>query len=131
MSKLTRENAILPFPTSAEQEGSLYGHIVGLFNGVLTGSDPGSANPPLGACIHQEDPGEPATVALMSGGLAGTVKLKLDGAVSVGNYLVLGDGGLVYADPGVGARIQVGQALEDGVAEEFIEAVLFHPITLA
>ena len=128
--KLTRENAILSFPTAVNQESSLLGHVVGLFNGVLSGLDHDSLAAPLGACVHYEEAGSPASVALMSGGLSGTVKLKLDGAVAIGDMLVLGDGGVVYADPGVGARTQVGQALEAGVSGEMVEAILFHPVIL-
>ena len=131
MSKLTRQNAILPFPTSSSQEDSLFGLIVGLFNGVLIPLSPGSAAAPLGVCVHYDEAGSPASVALMSGGLGGTVKLKLDGAVSVGDFLILGDGGLIYADPETGAREQVGQAMEAGVSGDLVECVIFKPIVLA
>ena len=126
--KLTRENAILPFPTDPELSGSLYARIVGLEDGVLVGCGPESTAILLGACIHQGALGEPASVAIMNGGLAGTVKLELNGPVTVGQYLVLDAAGVVSADPGSGARILVGQALEAGVASELIEAVIFKPI---
>lgn len=128
MSKLTRENAILPFPTDPEFSESLYARIVGLEAGVLVGLDPASSAIQLGACIHQGAPGEPASVAIMNGGLAGTVKLELNGPATVGEYLILGAEGVVTADPGSGDRILVGQALEAGVAGELIEAVIFKAI---
>ena len=133
MSKLTRTNAILQYPTSPDQEGSLQGYLVGMsnFNGALTKLSPDSTAAPLGVCVHYDSPGAPASVALMSGGLAGTVKVRLDGSASAGDYLIMGDSGVVLTDPGSGTRKQLGQALEDGIAEEHIEAILFHPLSLS
>jgi hypothetical protein len=52
MSKLTRENAILPFPTDPSQSDSLYARIVGLEDGILIGCGPESTAILLGACIY-------------------------------------------------------------------------------
>ena len=132
MSKLTRTNAILSLPTSENQETSLLGCFVYLSGGVLTPAEHGGVSPALGACVHYDAPGQPASVSCIAGGLAGTVKLKIDfTAVAVGDYLTLADGGTVNADDDAGARTQVGQALEAGVAGEMIEAVIFKPIVLA
>jgi hypothetical protein len=129
MSYLTRNNAVLPFPTSSSQATSLEGLVVGLLNDELV-ELPEAGAAPLGVCINFDEAGSPASVALMSGGLGGTVKVLTGTAVSTGDYLVIGTAGAVDADSGAGARTQVGQALESGSTGEMIEAVLFHPVSL-
>jgi hypothetical protein len=74
--------------------------------------------------------GEQVSVAIASGGLAGTVRLKLGAPVtSIGQELKLisGPGGCLFGPATGGERIVMAQALETGVADEKIEAVIFRP----
>jgi len=132
--KLTRENAILPFPPNSDLSGK-EGYIVciqtnGYVGAVEVYSTTGSL-PPFGVVLVGSTGGEKTSVAICSGGLAGTVKLKLSAAVKAGEDLQVDNGGTVSPDSGSGSRILVGQALEEGVEDELIEAILFRPITLA
>lgn len=131
MSHLTRENAILPFIPDTDLTG-LEGLIA-----VREGTDKvrpwyvSSGKSPLGAIIHGTNIDEKTSIALCAGGLAGTVKLKLSAAVTFfGQELQVDNQGTVSPDPGSGSRTLVAQALETGVADEMIEAVLYRPIKL-
>lgn len=130
--KLTRENAILPFTPDADLTGK-EGYIAQLENnGNVVPWYLSSGATPLGAIVHGTNVDEKTSVALCAGGLAGTVKLKLSAAVTeVGQELQVDNLGTVSPDPGTGGRTLVAQALETGVADELIEAVLFRPITLS
>jgi hypothetical protein len=130
--KLTRENAILPFTPVNDLTGK-EGYIAQLeSNGKVVPWYISSAKRPLGAIVHGTNIDEKTSVALCAGGLSGTVKLKLSAAVTaVGQELKVDNQGTVSPDPGTGGRTLVAQALETGVANEMIEAVLFRPVTLS
>lgn len=133
MSKLTRENAILPFPTLTDLSSHI-GEAVSITSpgGVSHAEilpDPGTK--PFGILIHAD--AETASVVPMSGGLAGTVKVKLQEAAYVGNELyiynvggIAGFGDAVEGTPS--GKYLCAQALEDGVTGELIEAILFRPV---
>ncbi len=127
--KLTRENAILPFTPAADLTGK-EGYAVSLdAEGKLLLHAAEDAAP-FGIIIHGTDTSEKTSVALLAGGLAGTVKLKLNDAVStVGPLLRVTESGTFTPDSGY--NIACAQALETGVAGELIEAVLFRPVTLS
>jgi hypothetical protein len=84
---------------------------------------------PLGVIVEGQDTDGLDTVACHNFG--GTVPVKLEGAVSAGDRLELTADGDVIEDSGSGARVIVGQALEDGAATELIEAALISPIALS
>jgi len=132
MSKLTRENAILPFTPANDLTGK-EGQLVQLeTNGTIDLWSVSSGKRPLGAIVHGTSVVEKTSVALCAGGLSGTVKLKLSATVSApGQELQIDNVGTVSPDAGTGGRTLVAQALETGVADEMIEAVLFRPVTLS
>jgi hypothetical protein len=89
---------------------------------------------PFGVLIHAD--AEQATVVPFSGGLAGTLKLKLQTASYAGNEL--------YHDPSNGingfadaveespsGKYLCALALESGVQGELVEAILFRPVLSA
>lgn len=126
---ISRSLAIIPLTPTADHTG-LEGYFV-LATGALVSS--ATATLPLG-CITE---GFPVTgkdsVALHNFG--GIVKVKLGatpGAVVAGSSLILQADGSTKLDPGTGtARIRVARALEAGVAQELIDAVLVDPAILA
>lgn len=133
MSKLTRENAILPFPTLTD----LSGHIGEAISITTLGGvphvevlpDPGTK--PFGILIHADV--ENASVVPMSGGLAGTVKVKLQEPAYPGNELYIYNvGGIAgFGDAVEGApsgKYLCAVAIESGVVGELVEAVLFRPV---
>jgi hypothetical protein len=134
MSKLTRENAILPFTPNSDLTGK-----EGYFISIQTAGNVGAVElfsvlanlTPFGVVVHGTSSDAETSVAIASGGLSGTVKVKLSGPVISGQSLQLDDGGTVSADSGSGSRTLVAQALEPGVADEMIEAVIFRPVTLS
>lgn len=125
---IARSTAIIPLTPTADHTG-LEGSFI-LATGALVSS--ATATLPLGLITE----GFPVTgkdsVALHNFG--GTVKVKLGatpGSVIAGSSLVLQADGTTKLDPGTGARIRVARALEAGVAQELIEAVLVDPAILA
>jgi hypothetical protein len=133
MSKLTRENAILPFPPNSDLTGK-EGHIVSIQTNGNVGAvalySVSGGLPPFGVVLLGSNAGEKTSVAISSGGLAGTIKVKLSAPVKAGEELQIDETGTVSPDSGSGNRIIVGLALEAGVADELIEAVLFRPVAL-
>jgi hypothetical protein len=132
MSKLTRENAILPFVPKVNLSGK-EGHIVQLEGDGTVGLwYASSGERPFGVIVHGTNTDERASIALCAGGLSGTVKLKLSAAVTaVGQELQVENTATVSPDAGTGSRTLVAQALETGVEGEMIEAVLFRPVALS
>lgn len=131
--KLTRENAIFSFPTV----GDLSAHVgrpisVSNFGGVakVTLYDPNDV-PAFGVLIHAD--AEQASVVPFHGGLAGTVKVKLIDEAQITNALYAAHDG---TNPGFGSQPMetypgtwdlCALAMENGVAGEMVEAVLFKP----
>jgi hypothetical protein len=128
--KLVRTLAILPFLAASDLTGKS-GHFVTVSAAGAVDLPTTATQAPFGLALTDAPVGEPVSVALSRGGLAGTVRVKLAGPVPiVGALLALQAGGRVIADPGAGARVLVAQAVETGVADELIEAVLIAPISL-
>lgn len=137
MSKLTRENAILPSATSASLKDKI-GCAVVYKNHPTLGTEAELWNPndhqhPNAVLLYADE--ESASLAMLFGGLAGTVKVKLTEQIWRGGRIyAVNDGinvgfGNHEADPpsGSGTYYICGMALEDGVAGEMVEAVLFKP----
>jgi len=126
--KLTRENAILPFLPYTDFRGK-EGYAVKP-NGSKVELIDENDETPIGVIVHGTNTGEKSSIAIASGGLAGTVKVKLGAAVTtVGQDLEINSGGNFIPASGAGS-IVCAQALETGVTGELVEAVLFKPITL-
>lgn len=134
--KLTRENAILHAKTTTDLTGAV-GCLANVSNtNVASEWDP-DGDPPAYLIIHAE--ADSVSVVPLHGGLAGTVKVKLLEAVSVGHELYFAIQG---QNKGFVDRIEetvpgsffiCALALEAGVAGEMVEAVLFRPeaVTIA
>lgn len=137
--KLTRENAIFTFPT----EGDLSTHVgrpisVSNFGAVakVTLYDPNDV-PAFGVLIHAD--AEQASVVPFHGGLAGTVKIKLLDESLIGNAMYAAHDGtfpgfaLQQLETYSGTWDVCAIAMENGVAGEMVEAVLFRPeaVTIA
>lgn len=129
--KLARSIAILPFLAASDLTGKS-GHFVTVSAAGAVDLPATATQAPFGLALTDAPTGEPVSVALARGGLAGTVRVKLAGPVpSIGALLALQAGGRVIADPGTGARVLVAQAVETGVTDELIEAVLIAPLILS
>jgi hypothetical protein len=129
--KLARSLAILPFLAASDLTGKS-GHFVTVSAAGAVDLPKANTDLPFGLALTDAPAGEPVSIALSRGGLAGTVRVKLAGPVSsVGAFLSLQPGGRVIAAPPSGARVLVAQALETGVTDELIEAILIAPIPLS
>ena len=127
MSKLTRENAILPIASTVDLTGK-EGHFVVYDTGdLILASDP--SEEVFGVVLVGAPAGEPSSIAVSAGGLAGTVKVKLGGAVTeAGTQLMSSASGTGLVATATNKAVAL--ALETGVADEQIEAVLFKPVTV-
>jgi hypothetical protein len=133
MSKLTRENAILTFPTT-EDLRSRIGEAVSLslpqnIPTIEPLAEVGAT--PFGIVIHAD--ADQASVVPLAGGLAGTVKLKLQTAAYAGNELYVDSTGNTHGfadavEENPSGKYLCAVALESGVAGEQIEAILFRPV---
>ena len=133
--KLTRENAILP-AKSLNDLSAYVGCATVYGNHIVLGTrvelwNPNDHQDPNSVILWAD--AESLSVAILHGGLAGTVKVKLMEAVSRGSQIYpVNDGtNIGFADRteerNPGNHYACGLALEDGVAGEMIEAVLFKP----
>lgn len=119
-----KTNAILALTPSADQT-LLEGYFVEVAAGVASVVN-AATDIPLGVILDGEDVDGKSSIAV-AGGFAGTCKVKLSGAVSQGDLGQLAADGTVITDSGAGARVIVCRFLEDGVADELVEAVIFLP----
>lgn len=136
--KLARTNALIPLTPNASADYSDkagYPVLIEVSDGTAILSGDATGDPPFGVIVEGAKAPEKVTVAVAAGGLAGTVRVKLNQAVTVpGTLLKLVDAaaGVAFGpDTGAGARIVMAQALETGAIGELIEAVLFKPISYA
>ena len=135
MSKLTRENAIIPVKTLVSLKDKV-GCAVVYRNHPTLGStaelwDPNDHAEPNAVVIFADD--DSASIAMLYGGLSGTVKVKLTEGAFRGSRLYSFNNGTAagFADReeerNSGTFYICAMALEDGVAGEMIEAVLYKP----
>jgi hypothetical protein len=125
---IARPTAVIPLTPTADHTG-YEGYFI-LATGALVSS--ATATLPLGVILEGQPTTGKDSVGLHN--FAGTVKVKLGatpGSVIAGSSLVLQADGSCKLDPGTGGRIRVARALEAGVAQELIEAVLVDPAILA
>jgi hypothetical protein len=85
-----------------------------------------SATVPITAVILD---GNVATIPSSVGLLGGLppIRLKLSGAVAAGATLIQAADGTFVTDPGTGARVVVGTALEDGISGDLIQVQTYGP----
>jgi hypothetical protein len=133
MSKLTRTNAIIPLPSVGDLSAKIGRPVeITVINSVAMAAawEPGGGSA-FGVIVDAD--AEQASIAVMHGGLVGTIKVKLVEAVLPGAllYAAQNNGVIGFADRGeetfAGPTYICAQALEAGVEGEMVEAVLFRP----
>lgn len=128
MSHLVRTNAILPFKPVATMLGHEGEPVI-----ISPGTDQielldAADVPLLGVLLLGTTEEELCSVAIASGSLAGTVKVKLGATVdTLGTELYADNNGYFSPEPGSGNHYVSAIALEKGVAGELIEAALQTP----
>lgn len=127
---IARNNAILPFTPAADYTGK-EGYFVKVAGATATLCT-GVTDAPLGVIVEGGPTTGKTSVALMSSGLAGTVKVKITGTspgtIVLGSPLELApEDGTVKLGTGGGSTV-VAMALEAGVANELIEVALYPAI---
>lgn len=128
-AKLVRTNGIIPMTPAADQTGK-EGYFVEVSSGEAAVVN-AATDVPLGVILYGEDTDGQSAIGI-PGALAGTVRVKLGGAVTaIGTKLQLEADGTVIADAGSGARVLVAKALETGAEDELIEAALIEPEVFA
>jgi len=126
---ITRENAVLAFPSAVDLTGK-EGYAVKLNSSGQLELCSSASDIPFAIVTIGMPIGAQNSVAVCAGGYAGTVSIKLSatpGTVNAGTLLALnanatssaGTTGVLYA-----------QAVEAGQADELIEAVIFKPQTV-
>lgn len=127
MNTIIKEQAILAL-TPNEDQTSKEGYFVTFSSGKAALST-SATDEVIGVLIDGETTSAKSSVAL-NGAFSGVVKVKLQAGVTQGDYLVLHTNGTVKTDPGTGARRRVARALETGIANELIDAVIMFPVAL-
>lgn len=127
-SKFVRENAVVPFTPSADHSEKK-GYLVNVAASVATISASASV-PAEGVILDGEDTTGQSAIGIL-GALSGTVLLKSSGVIAKGAAVVQHTDGTVITDPGSGARVKVGIALEDAVSGDLIEVATFTPQVLS
>jgi hypothetical protein len=129
MSRFTKDVAVLALVAAADHS-TKRGFLCKITAGQAAVHDSATAEP-FGIILDGEKAGGMDSVGVLGGNL-GTVKVKLGGNITaIGTRLVAKADGTVEADDAAGARVVVGKALETGVTDELIEAVLFEPTVFA
>ena len=128
-TSLARTNAVIPLAAASDLTDKVGCFVVRTGDTVALATNP--AVKPFGVLLTDGTPGEQVTVAVATGGLAGTVRVKLAAAVTVsGAFLQLAaNGRVVPENPADPARCVCALALETGAINELIEAVVFNPLT--
>ena len=126
---LARTNAVLPLAAASDLTDKVGCLVVRIGDTVALATNP--AVKPFGVLLTDGTPGEQVTVAVATGGLAGTVRVKLAAAVTIsGAFLQLAANGRVAPEnPADPSRCVCALALETGAINELIEAVVFNPLT--
>lgn len=119
MSHPNRQNALIPVVAAVDltdKEG---------FGINSDGTLNDGTTPPFGVITDGAVQGECASVAVCSGGFAGTVCLKLGAPATAGEDVGTDANGAF--DPA--AATLSAQVLEDGDTDEIVEAVIFRSVT--
>ncbi len=128
---IARDLALIALNSASDLSGKEGYFIKVAGDGVsVTAVTAAATDVPLGVVSAEAAAGANAGI-LIGGAFQGTTRVKLSptpGAVILGSYLVITADGSVRLDPGSGARVQVARAVESGVANERVEAVLLPPV---
>ena len=119
-------NAILPFTPSEDLTGKegLAVSINGADGTVALTADFGEL--PHGIIILGTNTDEKSSIAMVYGGVTGTVKIKLNSTVDAGGLMQHKQDGFIAS---TNSPMCCAQALESGASGEFVEAVLFAATT--
>lgn len=128
---IVRDNAILPFKAATDLTGKEGQPVIINAQGEAEISQIAASTPPIGILLKGGQVGENVSVAIATGGFAGTVRVKLGEPVTeTGALLELletPEGCKFMPYSGAVHCYVMAQALETGLADEKIEAVLFRP----
>jgi hypothetical protein len=130
MNHIGHENAIITLPAGADQTNK-EGYLVDVDANEKATLIDATTDIPFGAILEGAAANGRSSIAVAAGGFKGTVRLKLGaapGTIKAGTILQTNNDGTVKADTLSGSRVLAGQALESGVANELIEAILFKPV---
>ena len=122
---LTRTNALISVVADVDLTGQ-EGRFVRMSNADTVCLVDYALEKPLGLLLTGGKPYERVTLAI-PGGLAGTVRVKINGTVSFGELLQLTATGCVEAYSNEFPQMVMGVALEAGKTGELIEAALYVP----
>ena len=133
MAKITRENAILSYPTIGDLSAKVGQPVSMTYSNGSAKVNSWEPNGGYAFGVIIEADSTRASVAIFNGGFSGTLKVKLVEQTLPGNllYLAQNNGVVGFADRGEesfsGETVICAQALESGVEGEQIEAVIFRP----
>ena len=113
-----RDNALIAMTPAADMSGK-EGYFIKA-DGSLAGAD----ETPFGVITEVQPNGGDVSVAICSGGFAGTVKIKLGANASKGDDV----GSDANGAGDSAAAVVAAQVIEDGEADELVEAVIYKPI---
>ena len=126
MSKFVRDSAVYPFTPATDMTNNK-GYTVTLAGETATLSASATV-PAEGVVLDGEPTTGKASVAILGAGIP-PVLMKCSGTITKGDKVAQHTDGRIKTDPGTGARVVLGIAMEDGVADELIEVATFTPIT--
>ena len=130
---IVRTNAIIPLTAGIDLTGHEGRPIVIASGEAVLQTVPDGGLPPLGVLLKGATAGETVSVAV-AGSFAGTVRVKLAGAVTtLGSYLCgdLDGEGIIGFKTNISTNHHaMAIALETGVEGEMIEAAIFRPASL-
>ncbi len=126
MSQIVRTLTVIPLEAAADHSAK-EGYFVELALGKASVCN-AATDVPFGLILDGENTGGNDSVAVC-GGNAGSVRVKATAAVTKGTFGQLAADGSVIADSGAGARVLPCLFLEDGAANELVEAILVLPLS--
>jgi len=129
---IVNERAILALTPNADHTDK-EGFFIELSSGAASIVN-SAADLPYGLILDGETTNGKDTIALCAA-FSGIVTVKVTdtapGTIAAGVIGTVKSDGTVQADAGSGARVQVCQFLEAGVANELVKAVLLRPVALS
>lgn len=130
MSALFKRAVAVDCLTPATDHSGKRGYLVKLDSNKNAALVSSAADIPYGVILDGEDINGKDSVAVLGGNL-GTVVVKVQNAVTKGAKGVVYSDGRVAVDPGTGARVAVCLFMEDGTADELVEAIPLLPQALS
>lgn len=128
MSKFARNSAVYAF-TGATDLSAKRGYLVTLAASIATLSASATV-PAKGVILDGEATTGKSSIGILGAGLD-PVMMMTNGVITKGAFVAQHTDGTVKTDPGTGARVVVGIAMEDAAGGDLIEVAPLMPIVLA